>query len=79
MNNSMYPCIEEAVRLYSNEMWDSCGEARTITFDMANTDIVVDGHPGTLANYRAYGDLKEIINELIGSGKVINGQEGLFR
>lgn len=79
MNNSMYPCIEEAVRLYSNEMWDSCVEARTITFDMANTDIVVDGHPGTLANYRAYGDLKEIINELIESGKVINGQEGLFR
>ena len=71
MNNSLFPCIEEAVRLYSNEMWDSAVSAATITFDMGNTDIVVDGHPGALANQRATADLTEIINQLISDDKII--------
>ncbi|MBR2418448.1 MAG: hypothetical protein IKB12_07420 [Clostridia bacterium] len=71
MNNSLYPCIEEAVRLYSNEMWDSAVSAATVTFDMGNTDIVVDGHPGVLANKRAASDLTEIITKLINEDKII--------
>ena len=70
MNNSLYPCIEEAVRIYSNEMWDSLVSASTVTFDMANTDIVVDGHPGILANRRAASDLTEIIRNLINEDKI---------
>ena len=70
MNNSLYTCIEEAVSIYSNDTWDSYVEARTITFDMGNTDIVVDGHPGVLANKRAAADLIEIIKELIVSRKI---------
>ena len=71
MNNSLYTCIEEAVRLYSAEMWDSFVSAHTVTFDMGNTDIVVDGHPGVLANRRASTDLIEIITELIDQDKVM--------
>ena len=71
MNNSLYSCIEEAVSIYSNEMWDSCVSAKTVTFDMANTDIVVDGHPGVLANRRAASDLTEEINLLIVNDKII--------
>ena len=71
MNNSLYSCIEEAVRLYSAEMWDSFVSAHTVTFDMGNTDIVVDGHPGVLANRRASTDLVEIITELINQDKVM--------
>ena len=70
MNNSLYPCIEEAVRIYSNEMWDSLVSASTVTFDMGNTDIVVDGHPGILANRRAASDLTEIIRNLINEDKI---------
>ncbi len=70
MNNSLYTCIEEAVNQYSYETWDSYVSARTISFDMGNTDIVIDGHPGVLANYKAANDLINIINELITSGKV---------
>ena len=71
MNNSLYSCIEDAVSIYSNENWDSCVEARTITFDMGNTDIVVDGHPGKLANRRAAEDLISIIYELISEDKIL--------
>ena len=71
MNNSLYSCIEEAVSIYSAETWDSYISARTITFDMGNTDIVVDGHPGELANKRAAADLTEIIKELIVSEKIL--------
>lgn len=70
MNNSLYTSIEDAVSIYSNETWDSYIDARTLTFDMGNTDIVVDGHPGELANKRAAADLIEIIKELIVSRKI---------
>ena len=43
----------------------------TVTFDMGNTDIVVDGHPGVLANRRAATDLTEIITELINQEKIM--------
>lgn len=71
MNNSLYSSIESAVSLYSEQTWDSYISARTITFDMGNTDIVVDGHPGVLANKRAAADLIEIIKELIVSEKIL--------
>ncbi len=70
MNNSLYTSIEDAVSIYSAETWDSYIDARTLTFDMGNTDIVVDGHPGELANKRAAADLIEIIKELIVSRKI---------
>ena len=71
MNNSLYSSIESAVSLYSEQTWDSYISARTITFDMGNTDIVVDGHPGELANKRAAADLTEILKELIISEKIL--------
>lgn len=70
MNNSLYPCIEQAVNDYTGETWDSRIGVRTISFDMGNTDVVIDGHPGVLANHSAANELTVIINELISMGKI---------
>ncbi len=70
MNNSMYTSIEKAVSEYSAETYDYDVSASTISFDMGNTDIVVDGHPGKAANEKASKELINIIRDLIDTEKI---------
>ncbi len=65
MNNALYSSIELAVEEYSASTYDYRVSAHTVSFDMGNTDIVISGHPGVLANEKAADELTDIIEDLI--------------
>lgn len=70
MNNSMYPYIEQAVSEYRLETGETKIDNTTIGFNMGQTDIVISGHPGALANQSAAEDLIAKIQQLMQSGQI---------
>lgn len=70
MNNSMYPYIEQAISEFKLETGETKIDNTTIDFNMGQTDIVISGHPGALANKSAAEDLIVKIRQLIQSGQI---------
>ena len=70
MNNSMYPYIEQAVSEYRLETGETRIDNATIDFNMGQTDIVISGHPGVLANQSAAEELTAKIRQLMQSGQI---------
>ncbi|MGN1195777.1 MAG: GDSL-type esterase/lipase family protein [Acutalibacteraceae bacterium] len=70
MNNSMYPYIEQAISEFKLETGETKIDNAIIQFNMGQTDIVISGHPGALANKSASEDLIEKIRQLIQSGQI---------
>ena len=67
MNNTMYSCIQAAVRNYINETADNRIVAETVSYRMDINDIVINGHPGYLSNLCAANDLSLKIAQLTDS------------
>lgn len=68
MNNSLYPCIEQAVCNYTETTFDSKVTAITIEYRMGENDIVINGHPGYMSNLYAANELTAKIRELTDVG-----------
>ena len=68
MNNSLYPCIEQAVFNYAETTFDSKVTAMTIEYRMGENDIVINGHPGYMSNLYAANELTAKIRELTDVG-----------
>lgn len=64
MNNSLYPCIEQAVSDYMSSYYDYKVSAMTLSYKMGENDIVIDGHPGYMSNICAANELTEKIREI---------------
>lgn len=70
MNNSLFSSIGSAVSSYIEKSNDVRVEAFMTDFNMAENDIVINGHPGEKSNEYASEVLTEKINSLINSGLI---------